>query len=56
MFTVVGDETQILLFYPLSPHSQIDIERIDDYYYDIQPNGEKDYNGRPLTVIQTNER
>ena len=48
--------SQTLLYYPLSPTQKIDIENLDNYYYDVQPNAEKDFNGRALTIVQTNER
>ena len=48
--------SKTLLYYPIARNTEIDIERIDDYYYAKEPNGQKDYNGKALTIIETNER
>ena len=45
-----------LLYFPLAPNTKIDVERIDDYYYATNPNNDKDFNGKLLTIIQSNER
>ena len=47
--------SKVLLFYPIQPRTEIDMEKIDELYYARGPVEKRDKNGKILTICEENE-